>query len=86
MAVRLGRVTAEYHGDIPFFNDIEEESRYGYITINSIDKARIAFTYTEYSADDRIPRASAFTLPLNGELDINGDGVNAELSCRSVVF
>jgi hypothetical protein len=76
VAVRLGRVTAEYQGDIPVFNDIEEDARYGYITVNSIDKAHIAFTYTEYSADGGTPRASAFALPLNGELDINGDGVN----------
>jgi hypothetical protein len=76
VAVRLGRVTVEYHGDIPVFSDIEEEARYGYITINSIDKAHITFTYTEYSADGKIPRASVFTLPLKGELDINGDGVN----------
>jgi hypothetical protein len=76
VAVRLGRVTVEYHDDIPIFSDIGEEARYGYITINSIDKEHSAFTYTEYSADGKTSRASLFTLRLNEEVDMNGDGVN----------
>jgi hypothetical protein len=75
IAVRLGTVAVEYQGDIPVFSDIRDESQYGYITINSIDKEHVGFGYNEYSIDGRVFRYSVHMIRLNEELDINGDGV-----------
>jgi hypothetical protein len=76
VAVRLGKVEVENGGyEQPSFSDREADTRYGYITVSSISKELIGFTYTEYAADGKASSSASFTVGLNDKADINGDGL-----------
>ncbi|MDR0643392.1 MAG: hypothetical protein LBG05_00560 [Treponema sp.] len=76
LAVRLGKVDLE-NGDTeqPSFSDREADARYGYITVDSINKESISFTYTEYAAEGNASHSSSFIVGLDERADINRDGL-----------
>jgi hypothetical protein len=76
VAVRLGRVDRyDIDGEQSVFTDKADEARYGYITVNALDKEFISFTYTYYSFDGNQSLPSQFIVQLNESVDINGDGL-----------
>jgi hypothetical protein len=75
VAVQLGKVDREnVNTEQSNFTDREEDTRYGYITVNSIDKNQIGFTYTEYAVNGSSSNTSAYNIRLNHQVDINYDG------------
>jgi hypothetical protein len=75
LGIRLGKVDRVDNGDPqPGFNDREDDAVYGYITVDSIDKQYISFTYTVLSREGKIERKTSHSLKLNERVDINGDG------------
>ncbi|MHB9291102.1 hypothetical protein Holit_00174 [Hollandina sp. SP2] len=75
VAVRLGKVDREnVNTEQSNFIDRKEDARYGYITVNSIDKNQIGFIYTEYAVNGSSSNTSAYNIRLNGQIDINYDG------------
>jgi hypothetical protein len=76
MAVRLGKVDRQdIDEDQSVFTDKADEARYGYITVNTVDKNLIDFTYAAYSSDGEQFRSSRYVIKLNEKADINGDGL-----------
>lgn len=76
LAVRLGKVEHRYiDREQSVFTDKVNEARYGYITVNYVDKNRIDFTYVQYSFDGKLSSSSWYTLDINEKVDINGDGL-----------
>jgi hypothetical protein len=75
VAVRLGMVDRyDVDGEQSVFTDKPDTARYGYITVNNVDKDSISFTYTHYSSDGNQFFSSYYTLQLNEKADINSDG------------
>jgi hypothetical protein len=74
--VRLGKVDRQdIDAEQCVFTDNPDAARYGYITVNALDKEFINFTYTCYSFDGKQPLSSQFTVQLDEKADINGDGL-----------
>jgi hypothetical protein len=68
LAVRLGKVTKEVKSTYQVvYTEIEDMASYGYITIESIDKKGVRFSYTSFSGGI----ISNFVLPIGGTVDIN---------------
>jgi hypothetical protein len=77
VAVRLGKVEQDAtNPSYSLFTDKTELARYGYLTVNSVDKNVITFGYTQYAADGVAQQNSTHTLGLNETADINGDGLD----------
>jgi hypothetical protein len=83
VGVRLGKVN---HDPIagaegaaepgPEFSENTDSTRYGYITVETVDTKGIGFQYTEYTADGKSSAVKGnHRLALGEEKDINGDGI-----------
>jgi hypothetical protein len=76
VAIRLGRIDRETTVDGNYaYSDRAGDASYGYITVSSIDKDQIGFTYTRYSADGQSNTVRSFLRNLDEPADINGDGL-----------
>jgi hypothetical protein len=76
VAVRLGKVDRQdIDAEQSVFTDNPDAARYGYISVNALDKEYISFTYTHYFLDGNQSSSSHFTVQLNERTDINGDGL-----------
>jgi hypothetical protein len=74
VAVRLGRVTAEYQDGIPVFSDDDAKAQFGLFTVNNIAGTKIVFNISRYDASGSFLGETAHTLLINESVDINGDG------------
>jgi hypothetical protein len=76
VAVRLGYVDRQdIDAEQSVFTNKPEEARYGYITVNTVNRGAISFTYTYYSFDGKQSWSSQYAISLNEKADINGDGL-----------
>jgi len=76
LAVRFGKVERRDVGaEQSVFTDKADEARYGYVTVNYVDKDRIEFTYVQYSFDGKQSSSSWYSLHINDKVDVNGDGL-----------
>jgi hypothetical protein len=83
VGVRLGKMNytpaaAEENAEEPgsLFEENTDSTRYGYITVETVDANGIGFQYTEYTADGKSSIAKgSHSIALGAEKDINGDGI-----------
>jgi fibronectin type 3 domain-containing protein len=83
VGVRLGKVNynpaAAAEGSAepgPLYAENTDSTRYGYITVETVDSSSIRFQYTEYTADGKSSVVKgSHSLELGEEKDINGDSI-----------
>lgn len=83
VAVRLGKVNydpaAGAEGSAnpgPMYAENTDSTRYGYITVETVDTKGIRFQYTEYTADGKSSTVKGtHSVALGEENDVNGDGI-----------
>ncbi|MBO5826331.1 MAG: hypothetical protein J6R03_06860, partial [Treponema sp.] len=77
VAIRLGYVEKEEKNIDEFvYTNNEDKARYGYITIDSINKNEISFSYFSFDKEGLCKTKSIYSLRRGEFIDINSDGLN----------
>lgn len=77
VAIRLGYVEKEEKNiDEIVYTNNEDKARYGYITIDSINKNEISFSYFSFDKEGLCKTKSIYSLRRGESIDINSDGLN----------